>query len=84
MSVLVRSKAGERLRTRRHVPVRHSEVRQASAPAVPRQADVEPGHPEGKPLANDHALYSCACGFVFQAPVSTSVSCPHCGDPQAW
>jgi predicted Zn-ribbon and HTH transcriptional regulator len=24
------------------------------------------------------------CGFQFQAPVSTSVTCPHCGSPQAW
>ena len=32
----------------------------------------------------DSALYSCSCGFQFQAPVSTSVSCPHCGTGQAW
>jgi hypothetical protein len=32
----------------------------------------------------DQALYSCACGFVFKAPVSTSVGCPHCGTAQAW
>jgi DNA-directed RNA polymerase subunit RPC12/RpoP len=32
----------------------------------------------------DHALYSCSCGFQFTAPVSTSVACPHCGTAQAW
>jgi hypothetical protein len=32
----------------------------------------------------DTALYGCSCGFQFQAPVSTSVSCPHCGTGQAW
>jgi hypothetical protein len=32
----------------------------------------------------DRALYSCACGFVFTAPVTTSVDCPHCGTEQAW
>jgi hypothetical protein len=32
----------------------------------------------------DCALYSCGCGFQFQAAVSTSVGCPHCGDTQAW
>jgi hypothetical protein len=32
----------------------------------------------------DSALYSCSCGFQFQAPVSTSVACPHCGTGQAW
>jgi hypothetical protein len=32
----------------------------------------------------DTALYSCGCGFVFAAQVSTSVDCPHCGGTQAW
>jgi hypothetical protein len=32
----------------------------------------------------DRALYACSCGFVFQASVSTSVGCPHCGTRQAW
>jgi hypothetical protein len=33
---------------------------------------------------HDEAMYHCACGYVFEAPVSTSVSCPHCGAGQAW
>jgi hypothetical protein len=33
---------------------------------------------------NDRAQYTCTCGFVFQADVSTSVACPHCGSAQAW
>jgi hypothetical protein len=32
----------------------------------------------------DQALYICRCGSAFQAVVSASVRCPHCGDPQAW
>jgi hypothetical protein len=32
----------------------------------------------------DEASYSCACGLVFAASVSTSVCCPHCGATQAW
>jgi hypothetical protein len=32
----------------------------------------------------DSALYSCGCGFQFTAPVTTSVTCPHCGSAQAW
>jgi hypothetical protein len=36
----------------------------------------------GGPL--DEACYPCACGYFFIAPVSTSVSCPHCGARQAW
>lgn len=32
----------------------------------------------------DSALYTCGCGFAFQAAVSASVACPHCGTGQAW
>jgi predicted RNA-binding Zn-ribbon protein involved in translation (DUF1610 family) len=32
----------------------------------------------------DAAMYTCECGFVFKALVSTSVDCPHCGGTQAW
>jgi hypothetical protein len=35
-------------------------------------------------VSQDAALYSCACGFVFKAAVTTSVGCPHCGTDQAW
>ena len=33
---------------------------------------------------DDIASYGCACGYLFEAPVSTGVSCPHCGAAQAW
>jgi rubrerythrin len=33
---------------------------------------------------DDRAVYSCSCGYVFEADVSTSVTCPHCGTGQAW
>jgi predicted RNA-binding Zn-ribbon protein involved in translation (DUF1610 family) len=33
---------------------------------------------------SDAAMYTCQCGFVFKALVSTSVDCPHCGGAQAW
>jgi hypothetical protein len=32
----------------------------------------------------DEASYTCACGYVFLARVSTTVACPHCGAGQAW
>jgi len=32
----------------------------------------------------DLAHYSCSCGYAFEAHVTTSVHCPHCGDAQAW
>ena len=38
----------------------------------------ESGGPE------DRAFYTCACGYAFDADVSTSVACPHCGAAQAW
>jgi rubrerythrin len=32
----------------------------------------------------DQASYSCSCGYIFAARVSTSVACPVCGTDQAW
>jgi hypothetical protein len=49
-----------------------------------RQRDlaVERVREAGGPI--DRASYNCACGYLFSASVSTSVSCPHCGADQAW
>jgi hypothetical protein len=48
-------------------------------PALPAVARARrSGGPE------DRALYRCHCGAAFQADVSASVDCPHCGDHQAW
>jgi hypothetical protein len=32
----------------------------------------------------DQAVYTCGCGYLFSADVSTTVVCPHCGCGQAW
>jgi rubrerythrin len=32
----------------------------------------------------DQALFVCRCGSAFQADVTASVRCPHCGESQAW
>jgi hypothetical protein len=32
----------------------------------------------------DNAVYTCCCGYLFSAAVSTTVVCPHCGTDQAW
>jgi len=32
----------------------------------------------------DRASYTCECGLLFSAEVSTTVTCPHCGTGQAW
>lgn len=45
-------------------------------------AEVARVHEGGPP--QDQALYTCQCGYVFEAMVSTSVDCPHCGSAQAW
>ena len=49
---------------------------------IPCDPDVEKVRRAGGPL--DQAVYSCACGYVFSSPVSTTVGCPHCGTEQAW
>ena len=53
-------------------------------PAPPADADAAARRVRaaGGPL--DRASYTCACGYVFAAAVTTTVACPHCGDAQAW
>jgi hypothetical protein len=50
------------------------------------QAKASPGRERNKRanVSQDAALYSCSCGYVFKAAVTTSVGCPHCGCAQAW
>ncbi len=79
MNVLVRPKRNEaRIARRRSAPgARNRQDAGASTVAVAhRRQELGP--------QQDQALYSCGCGFVFEAPVSTSVGCPHCGGTQAW
>ena len=45
-------------------------------------AEVARVRAAGGPL--DRAVYTCSCGFYFDATVSTAVPCPHCGVEQAW
>jgi hypothetical protein len=52
------------------------------AAAVPRRTPESRHREAGGP--EDRSTYACRCGYVFEAPVSTSVSCPHCGAGQAW
>jgi hypothetical protein len=48
------------------------------AQAAPQARERAAGGPE------DRASYRCPCGCVFEASVSTTVGCPHCGSAQAW
>jgi hypothetical protein len=58
-------------------------VEPAAAPTPePRDIAVERVRAAGGPL--DEASYTCQCGYLFAAPVSTTVACPHCGTSQAW
>ena len=51
-------------------------VQRVCDPAVQRVREA------GGPL--DTASYTCQCGLLFRAAVSTTVACPHCGTSQAW
>lgn len=65
--------------------------RRAAHPRTQTDSAVEPssgGDAEDRARRSggpqDRALYVCRCGSAFQAPVTASVRCPHCGEPQAW
>lgn len=56
----------------------HVAGRPTVVPVDPEARVREAGGPE------DVAHYGCECGYQFEAAVTTSVSCPHCGSAQAW
>lgn len=94
MSVLVRSKRGESSgRKRRLRPAGRRDERVAATAPTDASAGNDralsakppaPGRRRELGPVQDQALYTCECGFVFKATVSTSVGCPHCGGTQAW
>jgi len=75
-----------RRRPRRHGRKRatsaHTEKLHVATPASRQDPAVARVRSAGGPI--DNASYTCACGFVFAASVSTTVACPHCGASQAW
>lgn len=80
------------VRTRPHRPRSRPQlgrraVRRLLGPEPERQAPSQPP-PQARERAaggpQDRAAYRCSCGYVFEAPVSTTVGCPHCGSAQAW
>ncbi|HEU4975176.1 MAG TPA: hypothetical protein VFT50_08805 [Baekduia sp.] len=48
------------------------------------ESHVEERRHRASVTPEDHALYRCQCGYQFEASVSASVACPHCGSGQAW
>jgi hypothetical protein len=85
--VLARSKTGA-LKVKRHRDGRPGRVAERnSVPTVSSPAATQSPALRRRSEASasqDEAVYACECGFVFQALVSTSVGCPHCGGAQAW
>jgi len=84
---------------RKHAATAHTAPPHATTPASNATASVSRHDPAtdqrstgslivqrvrgaGGPI--DNASYTCGCGFVFAASVSTTVRCPHCGADQAW
>ena len=61
-----------------HVPKRSLRLVPADPALAAERRMREAGGPQ------DTALYRCGCGYVFDAPVTTTVSCPHCSDDLAW
>jgi hypothetical protein len=87
MTVIARSKLGAaQIRRRRDWRPGRADASggldSAATATAPNPRTAKRRREAGAP--QDQAVYSCRCGFVFEAQVSTSVGCPHCGDMQAW
>jgi hypothetical protein len=85
-SLLHRRRETRSARRRRQAPqaapARPPAKPEAIAPARRCDPEVRRVREAGGPI--DVASYVCACGYLFDAAVSTSVACPHCGEHQAW
>jgi hypothetical protein len=79
--MLVRTlKQDERIaRWRRPVRGGHGTLPSAETEISPTPRERRQGGP-----SEDRALYTCECGYAFEALVTTSVGCPHCARTQAW
>lgn len=78
-----------RVRPTRNITTRRTDRGAHPVHRTGPQATAAADHPQerraresGGPIDNAH--YSCSCGLLFEAAVSTTVSCPHCGAQQAW
>jgi hypothetical protein len=73
-----------RHRPKRRAAITHRRTVEPTPAPVPEQRDiaVERARAAGGPC--DEASYTCQCGYLFAAPVSTTVQCPHCSAEQAW
>jgi len=69
-------------RPRPHARQQHTAHREQQHSDRSRDLAAERVRQAGGPV--DRASYTCRCGYVFLASVSTTVACPHCRAPQAW
>jgi hypothetical protein len=86
MTVLAKSKSGVQ-RIRRHREGRTKRVAERGTTNGAGMMTEAPGGMRRRREVGgmqDEAVYTCECGFVFHAPVSTSVGCPHCNGAQTW
>ncbi len=85
--MVVLTKRSERsARRRRQVGDSHRAEHASAAPHTHTHSQSGPAPSErrhGGP-SEDRALYTCECGYAFEALVTTSVGCPHCARTQAW
>lgn len=73
-------RTGRPARAKRRPAARRGAARQPTpeVPPSPTRDQARVGAPQ------DRATYNCSCGYIFQADVTTSVGCPHCGCELAW
>jgi hypothetical protein len=83
--MLVKAKQGESsVRWRRRARGGHNgEARVSASPQSDATVGTSRERRHGGP-SEDRALYTCECGYAFEALVTTSVGCPHCDRTQAW
>jgi hypothetical protein len=77
--ITFRTERSARPRRRRGTRVLTAPARPEPEPkTTPTRDQARVGPPQ------DRATYNCGCGYIFQADVTTSVGCPHCGCELAW
>ena len=65
-------------------PARAGHGLEPAAAAPQSQSAPSPRQRRQGGPSQDRALYTCECGYAFEALVTTSVGCPHCARTQAW
>jgi hypothetical protein len=82
--MLVRSKQQSERSARWRRQGRDGHGAERAAASLPAHGDAAPRERRHGGPSEDRALYTCECGYAFEALVTTSVGCPHCARTQAW